>query len=123
LKACGLTSLPDRRIFDWWLKTTSPDIKEMIVAMAALFVKERLVDAYIVTIDIMLLKAKGHLWHKSCEFGPSIIIWREKLGERAMIVCLARTIDDNTTINKKQEMKHFNVNANNIEVEFTTSNK
>ena len=33
--------------------------------MAVLFVKERLVDPYIVTIDSTLLRAKGHLWHKS----------------------------------------------------------
>src|SRR5256714_3098455 len=33
--------------------------------MAALFVKERLVDPYIVAIDSTLLRAKGHLWHKS----------------------------------------------------------
>ena len=33
--------------------------------MSALFVKERLVDPYIVTIDSTLLRAKGHLWHKS----------------------------------------------------------
>ncbi|HET7283762.1 MAG TPA: hypothetical protein VFI70_03685 [Nitrososphaeraceae archaeon] len=33
--------------------------------MAVLFVKERLVDLYIVAIDSTLLKAKGHLWHKS----------------------------------------------------------
>jgi hypothetical protein len=31
LKACGLTSLPDRRTFDRRLKTISPDIKERIV--------------------------------------------------------------------------------------------
>ena len=43
----------------------SPDIKERIGARAALFVKERLVDAYIVTIDSTLLKAKEHVWHKS----------------------------------------------------------
>ena len=61
LKACGLTSLPDRRTFDRRLKTISPDTKERIVAMAALFVKERLVDPYIVSLDSMLLKAKGHL--------------------------------------------------------------
>ena len=65
LKACGLTRLPDRRTFDRRLKTISPDIKERIVAMAALFVKERLVDPYIVAIDSTLLKAKGHVWHKS----------------------------------------------------------
>src|SRR2546423_1432024 len=33
--------------------------------MAVLFVKERLVDPYIVAIDSTLLRAKGHLWHKS----------------------------------------------------------
>ena len=33
--------------------------------MAVLFVKEKFVDPYIVTIDSTLLKAKGHLWHKS----------------------------------------------------------
>ena len=33
--------------------------------MGNLFVKERLVDPYIVAIDSTLLRAKGHLWHKS----------------------------------------------------------
>jgi hypothetical protein len=33
--------------------------------MGNLFVKERLVDPYIVTIDSTLIRAKGHLWHKS----------------------------------------------------------
>ncbi len=33
--------------------------------MENLFVKERLVDPYIVTIDSTLIRAKGHLWHKS----------------------------------------------------------
>ena len=65
MKACGLTSLPDRRTFDRRLSTISIDIKERIAAMAVLFVKERLVDPYIVTIDSTLLRAKGHLWHKS----------------------------------------------------------
>jgi Transposase DDE domain len=65
MKACGLTSLPDRRTFDRRLSTISIDIKERIAAMAALFVKKRLVDPYIVAIDSTLLKAKGHLWHKS----------------------------------------------------------
>jgi hypothetical protein len=65
MKACGLTSLPDRRTFDRRLSTISIDIKERIASMAALFVKKRLVDPYIVTIDSTLLKAKGHLWHKS----------------------------------------------------------
>ena len=33
--------------------------------MGNLFVKERLVDPYIVTIDRTLLRAKGRPWHKS----------------------------------------------------------
>ena len=66
MKACGLTSLPDdRRTFDRRLANISVDIKERIAAMAVLFVKENFVDPYIVTIDSTLLKAKGHLWHKS----------------------------------------------------------
>jgi hypothetical protein len=65
LKACGLTHIPDRRTFDRRLSTISVDIKERVVAMAALFVKERLVDPYIVSVDSTLLKAKGHVWHKS----------------------------------------------------------
>jgi Transposase DDE domain len=65
LKACGLTSLPDRRTFDRRLSTISVDIKERISTMGNLFVKEKLVDPYIVAIDSTLLRAKGHLWHKS----------------------------------------------------------
>jgi hypothetical protein len=33
--------------------------------MGNLFVKEKLVDPYIVSVDSTLLGAKGHLWHKS----------------------------------------------------------
>ena len=33
--------------------------------MGNLFVNERLVDPYIAAIDSTLLRAKGHLWHKS----------------------------------------------------------
>jgi hypothetical protein len=65
MKACGLTSLPDRRTFDRRLSTISVDIKERISTMGNLFVKEKLVDPYIVTIDSTLLRARGHLWHKS----------------------------------------------------------
>ena len=65
LKACGLIRLPDRRTFDRRLKTIYPDIKERISSMGNLFVKEKLVDPYIVSVDSTLLRAKGHLWHKS----------------------------------------------------------
>jgi hypothetical protein len=58
MKACGLTSLPDRRTFDIRLGKISVDIKERISTMGNLFVKERLVDPYIVTIDSTLFRAK-----------------------------------------------------------------
>ena len=61
MKACGLTNLPDRRTFDRRLSTISVDIKERISSMGNLFVKEKLVDPYIVSVDSTLLKAKGHL--------------------------------------------------------------
>ncbi|MFZ0512994.1 MAG: hypothetical protein WAM14_15405, partial [Candidatus Nitrosopolaris sp.] len=65
MKACGLTSLPDRRTFDRRFSTISAGIKERIATMANLFVKEKLVDPYIIAIDSTLLRTKGHLWHKS----------------------------------------------------------
>jgi hypothetical protein len=42
LKACGLTSLPDRRTFDKRLSIISVDVKERIGVIAVLFVKEKL---------------------------------------------------------------------------------
>jgi len=65
MKACGLTRIPDRRTFDRRLKTISTDIKERIATMASLLIHEKMIDPYIVAIDSTLLKAKGHLWHKS----------------------------------------------------------
>jgi hypothetical protein len=47
------------------LKTIPTDIKERISAMGNLFVAEELVDLSITAIDSTLLKAKGHVWHKS----------------------------------------------------------
>jgi len=66
MKACGLTSLPDdRRTFDRRLANISIDIKERISTIGNMFVKESFVDPYIVSVDSTLLKAKGHVWHKS----------------------------------------------------------
>ena len=65
MKRCGLSQIPDRRTFDRRLKTISIDIKERIAVMTSLFVCEKMVDPYIVAIDSTLLKAKGHIWHKS----------------------------------------------------------
>ena len=33
--------------------------------MGNMFVKEKFVDPYVISVDSTLLKAKGHLWHKS----------------------------------------------------------
>lgn len=63
--ACGLVSIPSRRTFDRRLKIISTDIKQMISTMGYLFVTEGLVDLPITAIDSSLLKAKGHVWHKS----------------------------------------------------------
>jgi hypothetical protein len=65
MKACGLTQIPDRRTFDRRLKTISTDIKERIATMTSLLVNEKIIDPYIVAIDSTLLKARGHVWHKS----------------------------------------------------------
>ncbi len=43
----------------------SIDIKERISAMGYLFAAEGIVDTSITAIDSTLLKAKGHVWHKS----------------------------------------------------------
>jgi hypothetical protein len=65
MKACGLTQIPNRRTFDRRLKTLSTDIKERIATMTSLLVHEKIIDPYIVAIDSTLLKARGHVWHKS----------------------------------------------------------
>ena len=66
--ACGLVTIPSRRTFDRRLKTISIDIKERITTMGYLFVAERLAmvdDHFITAVDSTLIKAKGHVWHKS----------------------------------------------------------
>ena len=66
--ACGLVSIPcSRRTFDKRLKTMSTDIKGRLSAMGYLFIAERLamVEPSITAIDSTLIKANGHLWHKS----------------------------------------------------------
>ena len=41
------------------------DIKERITTMGNMFVSEGLVNPFITAIDSTLVKAKGHVWHKS----------------------------------------------------------
>lgn len=67
MKACGLSilSLPSRRTFDRRLKIISIDIKERIATMGCLFVSEGVVKPHVLAIDSTLVKAKGHVWHKS----------------------------------------------------------
>jgi hypothetical protein len=63
--ACRIVTIPDRRTFDRRLKTISTDIKERISTIGHLFVTEGMADLSITAIDSTLLKAKGHVWHKS----------------------------------------------------------
>jgi hypothetical protein len=66
--ACGLVTIPCRRTFDRRLKTISTDIKGRISTMGYLFVAEHLAmvdDPSIKAIYSTILKAKGHVWHKS----------------------------------------------------------
>jgi hypothetical protein len=63
--ACGLVSIPSRHTFDRRLKTSSTDIKQRISTMGYLSVAERLVELSITAIYSTLIKAKGHVWHKS----------------------------------------------------------
>jgi hypothetical protein len=70
MEACGLDRVPERRTFDRRLKNISSDgsdedLRPRIEAMGHLFVAEKLVDPYIASVDSTLLKAKGHVWHKS----------------------------------------------------------
>jgi hypothetical protein len=67
MKACGLSRMtPSRRTFDRRLVTISPgDIKNRIIAMSELFVRDKIVDPSILSADSTLIKAKGYVWHKS----------------------------------------------------------
>ena len=65
MKACGLDRLPDRRTFDRRFKLISFDTKARIDAMGLLFINEGLIDSCVAAVDSSLLKAKGHVWHKS----------------------------------------------------------
>jgi hypothetical protein len=65
--ACGLVSIPcSRRTFDRRLKTIFTDIQGRVSTMGYLFIADRLVvDSSITATDSNLLKANGHVWHKS----------------------------------------------------------
>jgi hypothetical protein len=68
MRVCGLSRIPSRRTFDRRLTTTiSRDIKNRITAiMRELFVHDKIVvDQSILSADSTLVKAKGHVWHKS----------------------------------------------------------
>ena len=65
MKECGLSRIPSRRTFDRRLTTLSGDIKNRITTMGKLFVHEKIIDPSILSTDSTLIKAKGHVWHKS----------------------------------------------------------
>lgn len=65
MKGCGLSRIPNRRTFDRRLATISNDIKNRITTMGELFVREKIIDPSVLSADSTLVKAKGHVWHKS----------------------------------------------------------
>ena len=65
-KACGLSRMtPNRRTFDRRVVTISEDIKNRITTMGELFVHEKIINPCVLSTDSTLIKAKGHVWHKS----------------------------------------------------------
>ena len=65
IKRCGLSRVPSRRTFDRRLATISNDIKNRITAMGELFVRDKIIDPFILSTDSTLIKAQGYVWHKS----------------------------------------------------------
>ena len=65
MKVCELSRIPNRRTFDRRLATISNDIKNRVTTMGELFVHDRSIDPSVLSTDSTLIKAKGHLWHKS----------------------------------------------------------
>ena len=65
MRVCGLSRIPNRRTFDRRLATISGDIKNRITTMDKLFVYYKIIDPSILSTDSTLIKAKGHVWHKS----------------------------------------------------------
>ena len=65
MRECGLSRIPSRRTFDRRLATLSNDIKNRITTMGKLFVHDKIINPSILSADSTLVKAKGHLWHKS----------------------------------------------------------
>ncbi|MDE1863743.1 MAG: transposase, partial [Thaumarchaeota archaeon] len=61
--ACGLHTLPDRRTFDRRFKVLP--LRQIIARMGQTFLLEGLVDITTASVDSSLLKARGHVWHKS----------------------------------------------------------
>jgi hypothetical protein len=65
MKGCGLSRVPRRRTFDRRLVTISKDIKNRITTIGKLFVRDKIIDPSILSTDSTLIKAQGHVWHKS----------------------------------------------------------
>jgi len=65
MTGCGLSRIPSRRTFDRRLSTLSRDIKNRINTMGELFVHDKIISPSVLSTDSTLMKAKGHVWHKS----------------------------------------------------------
>ena len=64
MKVCGLSRIPCRRTFDRRLATISNDIKNRRTAMGKSYVIKIIIHVFFQQQGT-LVKAKGHLWHKS----------------------------------------------------------
>jgi hypothetical protein len=60
-----VSTTPNRRAFDRHIATISNDIKNRITTMGELFVRDKIIYPCILSADSTLVKAKGHVWHKS----------------------------------------------------------
>ena len=60
-----VSTTPNRRAFDRHIATISNDIKNRITTMGELFVRDKIIYPCILPADSTLVKAKGHVWHKS----------------------------------------------------------
>lgn len=63
MKSCGLDTLPDRRTFDRRFKILP--VGSIISTMGKRFVREKIVDVSITSVDSSMIRAKnGRVWHQ-----------------------------------------------------------
>ena len=65
MKGCLLSRAHIRKTCDRRLVTISKDIKNKFTTMGKLFLHDKIIDPFILSTNNTLIKAKGHVWHKS----------------------------------------------------------